>query len=54
MADHGVTKSKPVRLSAEQARGGRIVLNTPWRRAVFVGGLAGLVVLFVVLIVLAG
>jgi hypothetical protein len=33
---------------AEKARGGRIVLNTPARRAVFIGGLIAivLVVLF--------
>ena len=30
---------------AEKARGGRIVLNTPLRRAIFFGGLFGLVLL---------
>jgi hypothetical protein len=30
---------------AEKARGGRIVLNTPARRAIFVGGLVAIVLL---------
>ena len=30
---------------AEKARGGRIVLNTPARRFVFIGGLAAVVLL---------
>jgi hypothetical protein len=30
---------------AEKARGGEIILRTPLRRAIFVGGLAGAVVL---------
>jgi hypothetical protein len=37
---------------AEKARQGRIVLNTPTRRAVFIAGLAGLVFLAIVLAVL--
>ncbi|WP_035692492.1 hypothetical protein [Azospirillum halopraeferens] len=32
-------------ISAEKARGGRIILNTPARRAVFIGGLVGFVLL---------
>ncbi|WNO54489.1 peptide ABC transporter permease [Stakelama saccharophila] len=31
-------------ISARDARGGRIVLNTPARRAVFIGGLVALLV----------
>jgi hypothetical protein len=34
---------------AEKARGGEIILNTPARRWVFVAGLAGAVILVVVL-----
>jgi hypothetical protein len=30
---------------AEKARGGEIILRTPLRRAIFIGGLAGAVVL---------
>jgi hypothetical protein len=34
---------------AEKARGGEIILNTPARRAIFLAGLIGTVVLAVVL-----
>jgi hypothetical protein len=34
---------------AEKARGGEIILNTPLRRAIFLAGLIGAVVLVVVL-----
>ena len=34
---------------AEKARGGEIILRTPLRRAIFVGGLAGAVVLALLL-----
>ena len=36
---------------AEKARGGEIILNTPARRAIFLTGLIGAVVLAVVLMV---
>ena len=36
---------------AEKARGGEIILNTPARRAIFLTGLIGAVVLAVVLII---
>lgn len=36
---------------AEKARGGEIILNTPLRRAIFVAGLIGAIVLAVVLMV---
>ena len=39
---------------AEEARGGEIILNTPGRRAVFIAGLAGAVLLVIVLGLLAG
>ena len=38
----------PARLTAEEARQGRIILNTPARRAVFVAGLVGMFLLFVI------
>lgn len=34
---------------AEKARGGEIVLNTPLRRAIFLSGLIGAVVLIVIM-----
>ena len=34
---------------AEKARGAEIILNTPARRAIFIGGLAGAVVLALIL-----
>jgi hypothetical protein len=38
---------------AEKARGAEIVLKRPWQRYVFFGGLAGIVLLVVILRVLA-
>jgi hypothetical protein len=35
---------------AEKARGGEIILNTPARRAIFVSGLIGAIVLVLVLV----
>ena len=37
---------------AEKARGGEIILRTPLRRAIFIGGLAGAVLLALVLAIL--
>ena len=37
---------------AEKARGGEIVLNTPLRRAIFLSGLIGAVVLVIILMLL--
>jgi hypothetical protein len=34
---------------AEKARGGEIILRTPLRRAIFIGGLVGIFVLLIVL-----
>ena len=39
---------------AEKARGGEIILRTPLRRAIFVGGLVGIAVLLLLLAVLSG
>ena len=52
MAD---SQPRPTRriISANKARQGDIVLRTPLRRAVFIAGLAGAVVLAIVLGVLA-
>jgi hypothetical protein len=36
---------------AEKARGGTIILNTPVRRAVFIAGLAGAVLLVLIVLV---
>ena len=47
------SKGRGVHLTAEQARGGRIVLDTPFRRAVFIGGLVGLVALLIAVAILA-
>jgi hypothetical protein len=38
---------------AEKARGGEIILNTPARRAIFLTGLIGAVVLAVILMIVA-
>ena len=35
--------SRPLKVPGERARQGRIVFNTPLRRAVFIGGLVALV-----------
>jgi hypothetical protein len=45
MAKSNPTGSKRTRLSAEEARQGRILLTTPLRRAIFIGGLVGIVLL---------
>lgn len=37
------------RIDADKARGGEVILRTPWRRIVFLAGLAGAVVLGLVL-----
>jgi hypothetical protein len=37
---------------AEKARGGEIILNTPFRRAVFLSGLIGAIVLAIVLMLI--
>ena len=39
---------------ADKARGAYIELRRPWQRYVFIGGLAGIVVLLLVLRILAG
>ena len=41
----GKPAGKPPPYPAQKARGGDIVLRTPWERAVFVAGLAGVFVL---------
>ncbi|UIJ44355.1 peptide ABC transporter permease [Sphingomonas cannabina] len=46
-------EEKPVHISAEDARGGEIILRSRARRAVFLAGLVGMVVL-AILLVLAG
>lgn len=43
------SRKEPPTLTAEEARQGRIVLNTPWRRRVFFGGLIAFVLLAVFL-----
>ena len=44
---------EPPPYPAEKARGGEIILRTPARRAVFVGGLVGIGVLLLLLALLA-
>lgn len=39
--------------SAEKARGGQIILNTPIRRGIFIGGLAAVVVIALILAIFA-
>ena len=38
---------------AEKARGGEIILNTPGRRAIFLAGLVGAVLLAVIILIFA-
>ncbi len=45
--NHGPARSPPY--PAEKARGGEIILRTPLRRAIFIGGLAGAVILALLL-----
>jgi hypothetical protein len=40
---------EPIRIDAEDARAGEIVLRKRWQRKVFIAGLAGIVVLFAIL-----
>jgi hypothetical protein len=56
MVREGPAQRAPPPLDAypgEKARGGEIILNTPGRRAVFIAGLVGAVVLVIVLGLLA-
>jgi hypothetical protein len=46
-------RNRDRRLSAEQARGGEIILRTPAQRAIFIAGLLGAVV-FAILLTLFG
>ena len=46
-------KNGPRPYPAEKARGGEIILRTPQRRIIFIAGLAGAVLLAVVLTVFA-
>jgi len=41
--------AQPPPYPAEKARGGEIILRTPLRRAIFIGGLIGVVVVALVL-----
>jgi hypothetical protein len=43
--NRGNVPTRPVPYPAEKARGGEIILRTPLRRAIFIGGLAGAVAL---------
>lgn len=45
MSEH----DRPAELSGEKARQGEIILRTPLRKAIFLTGLAGLVILSVLL-----
>lgn len=40
---------EPLRISAQDARGGEIILRTRRRRFIFIGGLVGIVLLVLVL-----
>ncbi len=44
---------EPAPYPADKARGAEIELRRPWQRYVFIGGLAGMVLLLVVLKLLA-
>ncbi len=42
-------KPKPNKISADKARGGKIILKTRKRQIIFLGGLAGMVVIAIIL-----
>jgi len=47
--DHRAEPEQPPPYPSERARGGVIILRRPWQRAVFIAGLAGAVLLALVL-----
>lgn len=49
MPDKHHPEDQPVHLSAEEARGGEIILRTRARRLIFLAGLAGIVILGVLI-----
>jgi hypothetical protein len=51
MPDHAnrTSPTRPTPYPAEKARGGEIILRRPWQRAVFILGLAALLVLLLLL-----
>lgn len=53
MPDPAPSDERPIHLSAEEARGGEIVLRTRARRFIFLAGQVGMVLLALVLGVLA-
>jgi hypothetical protein len=44
----GEKPDEPIHIDAEDARAGEIILRKRWQRRVFLAGLAGIVILFVV------
>jgi hypothetical protein len=53
MADPAHADEQPIHVSAQQASGGEIILRTRARRIIFLAGLAGFVLLALVLGLLA-
>jgi len=45
----GPAQPPPQPYPAEKARGGEIILRTPLRRAIFIGGLVGIFLLLLIL-----
>jgi hypothetical protein len=41
-------EAKGPEIEGRKARGGEIILNTPWRRALFMGGLAAWVLFMII------
>jgi hypothetical protein len=48
MPDEPTETDQAVHLTAEQARGGEIVLRSPLRRAIFIGGLVLIVIVVLI------
>lgn len=44
-----MSRDEPVHLTADQARGGEVILRARWQKAVFLAGLIGFVLLALVL-----
>jgi hypothetical protein len=50
----GSGPEQPIHIDAEDARAGDIILRRRWQRWVFVGGLVGIAVLFLMLFAVLG
>lgn len=47
--EHDERPGEPIHIDAEDARAGEVILRKRWQRWVFIAGLAGMVLLYVIL-----